>query len=847
MRISRLDQGKSLFLKAVNDGFIPDLRTIEVMIDGYLRHSDIVRAKDVMKCLESFNLKPNIRIMNLWISFYLKDQQLEKARNLFNALQVEDLTPNATTFLNFIRYYLKNSDFASAMKIKKYMFNQGVMPNTNFYNIILQLLFQKQALAEIDEVLLEMDEYKVKPDLNTFNVMIEGYSSMNMLERAQELLRRMADLEFKPSIVTYNRLLSAQAYSLDIEQTKAILVQMNDLGLEFNAYTYAALFKGLIAKQRYQDAVSMLFRMEQSGVAVPVIVFSDIVKLCCDNNLESAVYLLRTQLVKHDLSSSAHIYSTLIKYYLRHRNYKQVDGLLLEMQRTRNLRPNLHVFSTLLNHFVEHLDFERINSILNHIKTMKLEMNKVIYNVVMKAFYVHCKCLDGGMVYRSDLVVESSNSVSVSLMEPATKRTSVAQIKNAFENTFKIPFKPSIHIFNDLMNNFFYSGRYIEALECFEEVLICDLTPNLSTMTVLIKARLYLGQIEEAKRLIQMIPKYGLKPSTLQCALIHHALCRELQTDEAELFMQEISTIYQIRINYVFYASLIYAYSRRFDHYNVFRTFERLEEAGFKPDTEVCNYVLMSMLEVGHYREADELFRKMIKNGIRRNSYTYAIMTDRHFIQEDPTRLLKYLGDSVLPGNSIDAFSFNKLLRFHYDKSHIEALIQVVETMMECSVRFNWDTWQYVSYLFYRLVDSDQNLNLARKLFEKSLIDLEDSHEIQDSLVTVLQDAYRSRGLDDAQRSLDSFIERLPDIKEKVTQISPTLRSIIESREDRKTECRQYQHKYCAESKAEGPQDEGLKLQEELELLSSHRLEQSGQTGGVKEELDLFYSKFVNK
>lgn len=861
MRVSRTDHAKELFTSAVSNGFKPDERTIAVLIDGYLKHTDVNRAKDVMKSMELFGLKPSIKILNLWMLHYLKEHQLDKARSLFQALKSHGLTPNATTFLNFIRHFLLISDFASASKIKQNMFQMGIKPNVAFYNAIIQSLFQKQALAEVESTLAEMETNSIAPDENTFNVLIEGFSRVNMLDKAQDLIRKMAELEMKPSIITFNRLLASQAHALDVEQTKNILNQMNELGLQFNAFTYAALLKGLIAKQKYQEAVAMLFRMEENKVMLPVEIFSSLVKLCCEHNLESAVYLLRNQLMRHDLAISSHIYGVLIKYYLRHRNYKQVDALLLEMQRTKNLVPGLHIFATLLNHFVEHLDIPRINQTLEQMKSMNLEFNKVIYNIVMKAFYVHCKCLDGGMVYRSELVEEvpgeGSTAPLLNVQAPAIRRTSVAQIKRDFEQAFKIPFRPSVHVFNDLMNNFFYSGRYIEALECYDELLSCDLVPNLYTMTVVVKSRLYLGQIDEAKMVIQRMSTFGLVPTTFQCALIHHALCRELRTEDAEVFMEEISRIHRIRINYVFYASLIYAYSRRYDHYNVFRTFELLRAADMRPDTEACNYVLISMFEVGQFEKAHEFFQSMVSEGIRRNNYTYAIMSDRHFYVSSPEQMKRYLEDSVLPGNTIDAYPFNRILRHYYDLSEMDRVAEFVGLMSQLFVRYNWQTWEFVSYLFYRSIEADGNLSFARRILEKALIDLESLEELDTQMVQILRDAYEDVGDHESIASLDAFLERLPELREKITQISPSLRENIENLEHNKQETRTVRYKII-DSKEDDPpsaatrkelssdgiplvQESDQDLHAELQMLSKH-INQRPQ----EKELEKFISEYLS-
>ena len=613
MRCSQNDRAQDFFKHSINKGFIPSITTIEVLVDGFLKHGDVNKAKEVMKSMEAFKLWPTIKLMNHWISYYLYSGQIDKSKALFVGLKDQGLEPSFTTFLHFINYFIHASDYSSADKIYQQMLEKDLVPDTYFYNSVLKQLLRKQSFARVDKILMEMEQRQIPPDEATFNIMIEGFSQANMLDKAQELLGKMSEMNIKPSIVTFNVLLSSQAYSLTVKQTHDLLQEMNAQGLQFNAYTYLALFRGLIAKQKFDEAVSMVLKMDKNNVQLPAEAFSAMIQLCCEHNLDGAITVLRNLAVKQNLTVNMPTYTTLLKYYLRHRKTQQVDGLLLEMQRTKNLEIGLHAYVTMLNYHVEHLDFDRIKSTLKAIQDRKIEFNDAVYNVVMKAFYVHCKVKDGGMVYRNDYVPEDP---IFRVKQDVIGGISVDKIRRLFEATFGIPFRPSIHVFNEIMGHFFFSGRYAEVLECFDEVVNCKLRPNLLTMTVMIKARLYLEQPDEAIRLVRSMPEWGLKPTLVQCALIHHSLCRALQTTEAESFVQEITTKFRMHVNFVFYASLIYAYTRAGEYFYAVQTFQKLSKAGFTPDTETCNYVLKSFFELNRTDDALSLFDWMRAEGV---------------------------------------------------------------------------------------------------------------------------------------------------------------------------------------------------------------------------------------
>jgi pentatricopeptide repeat protein len=237
----------------------------------------------------------------------------------------------------------------------------------------------------------------------------------------------------------------------------------------------------------------------------------------------------------------------------------------------------------------------------------------------------------------------------------------VSKLKKQFETMFGLPFRPTVHVYNEMMLSFFIRERFKDMFECLKEMRRSDVVPNRTTYTFMVKARVFEGDTASAHILLQEMNRLGFTPTLLHCALIFHSFCRQLLTSEAEDFLVEMSNVYHIRPNHVFYGSLIYAYTRRREYSKVFESFERMEKAGFVPDTETCNYVLISLLEINEYKEARKFFEKMLLQGIRRNNHTYTYLANGFLARRDDQSLMAILADCTAPGNSIDAFPFNQI------------------------------------------------------------------------------------------------------------------------------------------------------------------------------------------
>lgn len=802
MRASLVYKAKSFLDSLLESGFKPSILTFKIMIDGFLHHNDAKNATNIMSSMDQFNIKPTSSIYNDWIAYYLRDEQLEKAKEICHVMMEKRIKPLRKTYLEFILFFLKSGDLVSVQRIKESLMEEaGQSLDITFYNAMLKILFKRKAISEINALLQEMKINNIKYSINTYNRLIEGYASVNDFDKVQFFLDEMEKTGHTPTIITFNRLLSGYCHNFNMKQTREILDKMNQLGLEFNAFTYAALFKGLLLQKKPGEAASMLITMESNKIVVPVELYSDLLKLCCDENRGSLVHLLQRQMNRSSVMFNLISYNILIKYYLRHRQYAMVDELMLELQKKQNLAPNIHIVTTLLNHFIEVMDIDRIGKCLEYLKNSNLELTGSIYSVLMKAFYVHIKYLEGGYIYRANLVYsndeniqkgmklenenETGNRIEMKMkkdnhsnefnskinmenrkitIKPHLKPVNMEELGKKFTNEFKIPFRPTIHMFNELLLSLILSSHLNRVQECYGEIIRARIRPNLTTFTFLIKAYLFDGKIEMARTTLKEMRKLDLKPTVTQCAFIFHAYCRQLLIVEAEVFMQELVSFHRIELNHVFYASLIYAYYRIKDYNGLLRIFSLLEMAGLKPDTETCNYCLLALFESGDQKGALELFERMIKQEIKRNHYTYGIITEKLLDRHEVDRVGEKLQDSKLAGNSIDANPYNRLLRYYFEGSQLAKIDSTLMEMMNNCIKFSHETMPYIHYSFHRSLKQQSNkdtLEFAIKLYKKLMIDFDelpmDSSTI---LLKLLKDELNRLNLIDFQRDLEKFLEK---------------------------------------------------------------------------------------
>ncbi len=771
--MSRTEEAMRSFQMFLEQGFRPNLVTFEILIDGLLnawRQEEAFKLQEIMQ--NEFKIAPRIGIRNLWIAFHLKNGDLKRANELLKQLQSEGIKPNEMTLRNYLKFHLSNSDFLAVEQLRQQMKAQNIVPSPQFYDTLIKALSQKRTLTEIDTVLEEMRASGTVPLPSTFQAIAKLCASLCENERLAASFEEMSLRDIKPDIKFFNSLLEVYSESDSSDRARSLLLQMNSINLSFNAFTYCALLYGLVKQHKFLEAIEMISKMDNSGVVLPACTYGRLIQLCCEKRFHPGIHFLIGQMRAAGIKPNLPIFSSLLDMNLKLQRYDAVDGLLKEIE-SIGLKWNVQIYGMMLNHFIEHFDLPRIKFLLERMQRDGITATESINDTLMRAFYIYCRYAQGGFLFRVKHETEAEDCVSFQM---DTSRLDLHQLKESFEQLFKLPFKLSVHIFNDLMLNFLRLVRFEEFFECFAEIRKNGLKPNLFTYTLLIKARLYLGQPEAARALLPEMLKLGLKPTVLQCALIFHVFCKLQSTSQAESLLNEMQNLLQLRPNHVFYASLLYAYSRKRDYPNVFATFDRLERAGFTPDTETCNFVISSLYEISEYAEAARFFEKMVLQGVRRNTHTYYIMADRLVLQGDADRFLEKLVDCVTPGNSIDAMPFNRLFGNYYRAGQFDALHRVMEKMIEFAVKFDEGTLSYVSYLFADHLNTSA-FAAAENILRKAIIDYDPSNGQVSSMIDRYRDSLQSSQEFDRLAVFDRFLDCVDDLKRLWVLPSPFLPS----------------------------------------------------------------------
>ena len=826
-KLSRVEDAERTFQELLGQGLKPSFVTVEIMLDGALRHGRVETARSLDQVYEKYGLWPSPGHYNHWISFHLANVQLDQAYSVLQEMRHQSQKPNATTFNIFLKFFIKWSDWTAAERIQLAMDREGITPGLLYYCSLLRTLFLKNSLADVQVTLDKALLYLQKADRNSryvfYNTVVEGYARCGDLKLVQVYLDEMRSQECPPNVTTYNRVIDAASNALTNDQLKDIVAEMDSSGIQSNPYTFAAIAKALMRLQRKNEALGFLIKLKHE--ALPLTTIGDLMQRCIDHDLWEGVQVLKDSLRNNQLSPNGYIYSLLLRMALLHRDMPEAHRILRDMEQnglTAAAMPTT-ALAVLLEFFVEGMHLDRIQSIISWMRESRIVIGKRLQSLLHKSFYVYMKLSEGGMLAHAKVphlpddvatTIDLSQDQQLSYAEAHTrlphdistylrltqdKGISTLQVVKDFEQVMKLPFQISVHEYNDVLLNLLRTNHFEAFLNALKDMDQLGIVPNLFTLSLALKCRLALSQSKLAHRTLREAGRHGLTPTVYQCALVFHHHCRLGLMGAAEALLDEMIGFWRLRPNHVFYASLIYAHHRARDHSSVFRTFERMEKHGFLPDTEACNYLIKSLLDLGKEEEAQSFLERMVAQNIPRNSHTLRYFVDRLVPRGHVSKALEMLSTASEDGTMLDGKPHCRLSLLLCDMADIDNLVKLFDLVIESGISILDSARNGARFVFYHHLSSG-NLEKARMLLEKVHIDfapitalqVEEQHDNgvlpPDSTtdyapyLEMLEKDYLLQACEESKRSWHVFKKALPDLREYVHKASPFLESVEVSR-----------------------------------------------------------------
>lgn len=360
-------------------------------------------------------------------------------KKVFNALTQKSKKEKPTTvsqYNHLIIYTIMENRVNKAILYLREMEKSGLKPDIFTYTMIINGYSKQTDMIRARKWLTRMLKNGLEPDAHIYTSLIDGYMREADLDKAEAMFRIMMKKNIKPTLVTYNILMHHSVRQLNMESALKFWGNLLGAGLKSDVYTFAIILHGLGDEGRVDEAWRIYKTMEQEKVdvnevvattlmgmhvkqhdneyaiqlfnqffttesnekALPVtdhtrnVLLNAVVGQADSETINRYYELYKTSLIDKDTKASplfvganVYTYTTFMRAFLRRDNLPMVSQVYADMV-ARHIQPSLVTYSTLMLAHAYVPDPESCVRILGELKKGGVELNAVLYTIVMRAW-----------------------------------------------------------------------------------------------------------------------------------------------------------------------------------------------------------------------------------------------------------------------------------------------------------------------------------------------------------------------------------------------------------------------------------------------------------------------------
>lgn len=333
---------------------------------------------------------------NRLMLFAIKQDRLNKAIHLFREMENRHMKPDIYSYTMIINGYSKQSDMTRAKRWVGRMIQNKVDPDANVYTSLIDGYMREANVDQAENVFKKMMKRRLKPTLVTYNVLMHHSVRKLNMETALKFWSNLLEAGLKSDVFTFATILHGLGNEGRVDEAWRIYKTMQDESVDVNEVVATTLM-GMHVKQHDNEYAMELFSnfFHKNSALKPTShtrnVLLNAVIAKADTDIIDKYYTQFTETLagKRDspLFSGANVftYTIFMRAFLRRSNLTMVNQVYQDMI-SRNIQPSLVTYATLMLAHAYVPDPEACQHIFMELKTNKVELNAVIYTILMRAW-----------------------------------------------------------------------------------------------------------------------------------------------------------------------------------------------------------------------------------------------------------------------------------------------------------------------------------------------------------------------------------------------------------------------------------------------------------------------------
>ncbi|KAG1454116.1 hypothetical protein G6F46_008848 [Rhizopus delemar] len=380
---SRKSRGKKTFIpikRKLKDGK-------EIVVNGHM----MKRKKDKPKTVEEYNKR---------IVYAIMEDRVNKAIFYLREMESQRIMPTVQTYAMIINGYCKQSDMIRARKWLDRMLRNRVAPDSYIYTSLIDGFMRCADISKAEDMFRLMLKRRIKPSLVTYNVLM--YNSVKQLDMASALKfwGNLLEAGLKADVYTFAIILHGLGQESRIDEAWRVFELMQNQQVDVNEVVATTLM-GMHVKQNDNEYAVKLFNEffnlqsphklkptnHTRNVLLNAIISStsiETIKSYYNEYKESLLNPIPTE-SPYFLGANVFTYTSFMRAFLRHNDLSMVAQVYSDMK-ARHIQPTLVTYATLMLAHAFIPDPMSCQGILEELKKGGVELNVVLYTIVMRAW-----------------------------------------------------------------------------------------------------------------------------------------------------------------------------------------------------------------------------------------------------------------------------------------------------------------------------------------------------------------------------------------------------------------------------------------------------------------------------
>ncbi|KAL2249744.1 pentatricopeptide repeat-containing protein At5g39710 [Sesamum indicum] len=200
---NRLEDAERILTKMNENGILPDVITLTIVVHMYCKSGNLDRAKEAFESLRAHGFQPDMKVYNSMIMAHVNAGQPKLGESLMREMETRDIKPTKEIYMALLQSFAQVGDVNGADRISTTMQFAGFQPSQESCALMVEACERAGNLDQARHNFDQMMKLGHKPDDRCTASMIAAYEKKNLLDKALNLLLELEKDGIEPGVATY--------------------------------------------------------------------------------------------------------------------------------------------------------------------------------------------------------------------------------------------------------------------------------------------------------------------------------------------------------------------------------------------------------------------------------------------------------------------------------------------------------------------------------------------------------------------------------------------------------------------------------------------------------------------